>query len=338
VNLVQQANNTQPALIRLIGANGRYLGRSNTQVITTTGLANILLAVDDLIPLNQSLWQVANVHGARFDLVVPSNSSSAVPPIFTFCLDCNNLYAMMTVSNVTGSQRASNSPLFTGKRVDESVFLVNPTINGYDDIHLPFAQQESIRICPMWPAMADFMITYAINLETDMNCNVLVDKQQSKVAMVEIDSVSSNHNTTWTVNFIGNPQDGLVRFTTPDNYSLVYLPSYLLPTPSFGDDIQSGIVAAAYASNSTQTLWKLVPKSDDTIITSGQQLWHLLAYDMVTSLGSACGPISRCQNCSLSDVCGTTESFSSTYQDFMTVQLALSSDGFGDMLFSFISA
>jgi len=296
VSLLQQADAKQPALIRLVGENGRYLARSNTGMPAYENMTEIFLSVDELISTETSIWQV-NVNGSNFDLVVPFDPTAVTsdfnPTIFSYCFGSVLYYTTMTASNVTSTYLDAVSPMWMAKRVPESVLLVNSMLNGYDDIQLPFLQNDTVQIRFMVPGLGGILSSYAINLVEKTTCTVDLDAKSTQIMPLtanQLQTSSVSNGSMWTVNYVGSPNDGLVQFFLPNNsnYTLAYVPTDQLPRSVDTGTVDFGVACAVPASsNSTRNLWQLVPTST----AEGQQLWYLLAYDVIQTNGSNSGSI-----------------------------------------------
>jgi len=295
VSLLQQADASQPALIRLVGENGRYLARSNTMMTLNGNITEIFLSVDALISTEASIWQV-RVNGSDFDLVTPFDPTAVTsdfnPTFFSYCFGCLLYLDIMTASNATSDYLDGMIPMWTAKRVPESVLLVNNMLNGYDDIQLPFWQNDTVKMRFMVPGMG-FLFPYAINLVETTTCTVDLDTKSTQIMPLKADLVRTSsvpNGTMWTVNYVGSPNDGLVQFFLPNNsnYTLAYVPTDQLPSNVDTGTVDFGVVCAMPASsNSTRSLWQLAPTST----ADGQQLWYLQAYDVIQANGSNSGPI-----------------------------------------------
>jgi len=301
VSLIQQADATQPALIRLIGENGRYLARSN---IGSVNNSNILLSVDELVATDQSIWQVMDVfvEGSALDLTAPTNSTNVG------CYISNNAGPGMLLWNVMAAHCNSSpnvtfpSPYFSVKRVPELVLRVNPLLNGYDTVHLPFLQNQTVQIDAIDSVyMSHYMMS--LHVEPDA-CAMDINGESVRVAPVQIGQVGDpSVGVNWTVNFIGDPVDGLVQFTSPDGFMLSHLTNAQFtgyPTWFIGFTSPSGMIGAELASNSTRTMWQLSPAPP----TNGQPLWILQSYDLMQS-GVTNVSMAECEGCGSCGICGS---------------------------------
>jgi len=300
VSLIQQADATQPALIRLIGENGRYLARSNFQTEVQVGSADfpsILLSVDELVATDQSIWQVANafVEGSALDLIAPTNSTSVGCYISNSADLSMDLWNVMAAHCNSSSNTTFSSPYFSVKRVPESVLLVNPLLNGYDTVHLPFLQNQTVQIDAVFPPHE----VGSLNIETKASC-VGDGSDGSTFSASPITTAHSddpNFGVGWMVNFVGDPSAGLVQFTTADNYSLSYIAVNNLSDEETLNG--TGLIGAEYASNSTRTLWQLKPAPP----TNGQPSWILQPYDLIQA-GITNQSMGYCGDCAYTDLCG----------------------------------
>jgi len=208
------------------------------------------------------------------------------------------MFDVMTASNV---KMIMDVPILTVTRVDESVIFVSPLLNGYDYIHLPFAQNDKIQLCPMIPSDMDVMLIHPIYLEPVSSC---VTNIVPGTALIGFDEVGTAFDgVDWTVNFIGDPSEGVVQFISPDNYALAYMPNSQFFTQGIFMDSTNGVVFAEPVSksnkNNNQTYWKLQPAPPD----NEQQLWWLQAYNAAQAGSTTDGVIGYCEDCGFFDTC-----------------------------------